>query len=66
MLTGFEKAIELFNFKYLLKIDTDTWVSTPDIVDYLERQKNSSMLYIGLNAYVDILILLLIDIIIFI
>jgi len=47
VLLGIEKAIELFDFKYILKVDTDTWVTTPNIVHYLDNF-NSSRLYIGL------------------
>jgi hypothetical protein len=47
VLMGIEKAIELYDFKYILKVDTDTWVTTPNIVKYLESFNNSN-LYIGL------------------
>jgi hypothetical protein len=47
----------LYDFKYLLKIDTDTWVAYPNILTYLLKYK-SSHLYMGIETYDTTFILL--------
>jgi hypothetical protein len=32
---GFETAIEYFDFTYLIKVDTDTYVNVPKFIDYI-------------------------------
>eukprot|EP00026_Physarum_polycephalum_P008180 Phypoly_transcript_08259.p1 GENE.Phypoly_transcript_08259~~Phypoly_transcript_08259.p1 ORF type:complete len:416 (-),score=52.94 Phypoly_transcript_08259:210-1457(-) len=48
VLMGMKIALEHFDFQYLVKVDTDTFVDVPRFVDYvLEQGANSTTFYAG-------------------
>lgn len=48
---GLKSAVENFEFQYVLKIDTDSYVSVGELVDYLLSYNNKTNLYIGIEQY---------------
>jgi hypothetical protein len=50
---GLKIAVEHFDFQYVVKIDTDTFVDVPRFVDYvIANGANSSTFYAGVHGYV--------------
>jgi len=47
---GFEVAAKNFNFQFLLKLDTDTYVNVPKFIDYLGQYKNEKGVYAGVQG----------------
>jgi len=50
ILRGFEVAVSYFNFTFLLKIDTDTYVNIPKYIDYLAQYSQQAMFYSGVQG----------------
>jgi hypothetical protein len=45
---GLKAAVEHFDFQYVVKVDTDTFVDVPRLIDYVvEKGANSSTFYAG-------------------
>jgi hypothetical protein len=45
---GIKVAMEHFDFQYIVKVDTDTFVDVPRFVDYVvEKGANSTTFYAG-------------------
>eukprot|EP00026_Physarum_polycephalum_P010643 Phypoly_transcript_10812.p1 GENE.Phypoly_transcript_10812~~Phypoly_transcript_10812.p1 ORF type:complete len:366 (+),score=30.29 Phypoly_transcript_10812:84-1181(+) len=53
IILGLKTAVENFEFKYVVKVDTDTYVDVPRLVDYiLENGENKTTFYSGITGFV--------------
>eukprot|EP00026_Physarum_polycephalum_P012189 Phypoly_transcript_12468.p1 GENE.Phypoly_transcript_12468~~Phypoly_transcript_12468.p1 ORF type:complete len:307 (+),score=31.80 Phypoly_transcript_12468:201-1121(+) len=50
ILKGFEVAAKYFDFKFLLKLDTDTYVNVPKFIDFLDQYKKEKGVYCGVQG----------------